>query len=154
MHVPLRANDSVVATMKANAASVYMNLQKFLRSMIWLSKDCLTEFVQAFITQLTYAIVYAMGHGGSVIGSVPCVHSYMPVELRRVNSDTVFMVCRERFWVVADLKRRYRNGLNEWMKMCLHSKSLWWGLARSGALVESKPFDQKVVGSNPAIAAT
>ena len=30
------------------------------------------------------------------------------------NSDTVSMLRRERLWVVVDLKRRYRNSLNEW----------------------------------------
>jgi len=25
------------------------------------------------------------------------------------------VLCRERFWVDVDMKRRYRNGLNEWM---------------------------------------
>ena len=41
---------------------------------------------------------------------------------------TVSVLCRERFWVVVDLKRRYRNGLNEWM--------IWnvvgWGSYRVG----------------------
>ena len=31
------------------------------------------------------------------------------------NSDTVSVLRRERLWVVVDLKRRYRNSLNEWM---------------------------------------
>ena len=29
------------------------------------------------------------------------------------NSDKVSVLCRERLWVVVDLKRRYRNSLNE-----------------------------------------
>ena len=29
------------------------------------------------------------------------------------NSDTVSVLCRERLWVVEDLKGRYRNGRNE-----------------------------------------
>jgi len=28
------------------------------------------------------------------------------------NSDTVSVLCRERLWVVVDLKKRYRNSLN------------------------------------------
>ena len=31
------------------------------------------------------------------------------------NSDTISVLCRKRLWVVVDLKRRYRNSLNEWM---------------------------------------
>ena len=31
------------------------------------------------------------------------------------NSYTVPVLCRERLWVVMDLKRRYRNRTNEWM---------------------------------------
>jgi len=29
------------------------------------------------------------------------------------NSDTVSVLCRERLWIVVDLKRRYRNSLNK-----------------------------------------
>ena len=31
------------------------------------------------------------------------------------NSGTVYVLCRERLWVVVDLKRRQRNSLNAWM---------------------------------------
>ena len=41
----------------------------------------------------------------------PC--SQLLVALRRVNSDTVSVLCRERFWVEVDLKRRYRNSLSK-----------------------------------------
>jgi len=32
-----------------------------------------------------------------------------------VKLRTVSALCQERFWVVADLKRHNRNGMNEWM---------------------------------------
>ena len=31
------------------------------------------------------------------------------------NSDTVSVLCQERFWAVVDLMRRYRNIQNEWI---------------------------------------
>ena len=40
------------------------------------------------------------------------------------NSGTVSGLRRERFWVEVDLKRPYRNGLNEWMK-CVSFFRLW-----------------------------
>jgi len=39
------------------------------------------------------------------------------------------MLCQERFWVVADLKRRYRNGLDEWMNAEGRQKTYSWYLA-------------------------
>ena len=36
------------------------------------------------------------------------------------NSDTVFMLCQKRLWVVVDLKRHYRKSLNEWIILCLN----------------------------------
>ena len=40
------------------------------------------------------------------------------------NSGTVTVLCRERLWVVVDLKRRYENSLNGWMNelrlRCIH----------------------------------
>ena len=52
-------------------------------------------------------------HVGTLIWQV--LHSQLPVVLRRVNSDAVSVLCRESFWVVVKLKKRYRNILNEWM---------------------------------------
>ena len=42
------------------------------------------------------------------------------------------------------------DGLHKWNGAC----SLNTVCGRCGALVESKPFDQRIVGSNPALAAT
>ena len=41
---------------------------------------------------------------------------------RREIPNTVSVLCRERLWVVVDWKRRYRNGVNEWMR----TKSRGW----------------------------
>ena len=40
-----------------------------------------------------------------------------------INSDTVSVLCRERLWVVVDLKKRNRNSLNELMNDSLQSPS-------------------------------
>ena len=47
------------------------------------------------------------------------------------NSDTVSVLCRERFWVVVDLKRRYRNRLNEWMNEDIHFPKESWNSLKS-----------------------
>ena len=34
----------------------------------------------------------------------------------KLRHRIVYVLCRERLWIVVDLKRRYRNNLNEWME--------------------------------------
>ena len=42
-------------------------------------------------------------------------HSQLAVALRLETPKHSTVLCRERLWVVVDLKKRYRNSLNEWM---------------------------------------
>ena len=41
------------------------------------------------------------------------------------NPGTVSVLCRERLWVVKDLKRRYRNSMNEWMNEWIEEFCSW-----------------------------
>ena len=88
------------------------------------------------------------------------------------SSGTLSVLCREHFCVVADLNRRYKNGLNEWMNennghviivMTLyettgHLSAIWEHrisyMERGVSLVNSSPFVRRVAGSNPALAPT
>ena len=48
------------------------------------------------------------------------LNSQLPVALwREFRHSKLSVLCRERLWVVVDLKRCYRNGLNEWRSMCI-----------------------------------
>ena len=73
------------------------------------------------------------------------------------NSDTVSVLYRERLWVEVDLKRRYRNGLHEWMMEATimmttmevfhynnDAFSVWFGFRRS-----LRPYGVKAVLIEP-----
>ena len=49
----------------------------------------------------------------------------------------VSVLCRERLWAVVDLKRRYRNGLNEWMNKWMSDVSTWESQVPNCVLQES-----------------
>jgi len=86
-----------------------------------------------------------MGRGGSLVNTAPFVvfvrrvagsnsaldpgQVQLTVAFRRVNSDTVSVLCRGRLWVVVDLNKSYRNSLNEWMNETWTDP--WWGRRRS-----------------------
>ena len=58
-----------------------------------------------------------------------------------------------RVQVLGNLKLT-SSGRIELQHICLPSTHIRVYMGRDGALVESKPFDRRVVGSNPALAAT
>ena len=73
----------------------------------------------------SFKIIIVVGRGGAVVDLTPG-HGFESRSSRHVgtlgksftpvawNSETVSVQCRERLLVVVDLKRHYRNGLNEW----------------------------------------
>ena len=100
---------------------------------------CVCICVHVSMCVFTWACICIAGHGGAfvetmtfnrrVVGSTPALAatqgpwaSPLPAVasgLRRETSKQYPCCSRERFWVVEDLKGRYRNGRNEWMKTVL-----------------------------------
>ena len=72
------------------------------------------------ISQLGAWVVHWQGHGfdsrsSRHVGTLGKSFTHSCLWRLVWNSGTVSVLGRERLWVAMDLKRRYRNSLNEWM---------------------------------------
>ena len=72
---------------------------------------------------------------GRFVAFRPKRHGFESRSGRHVGTlDTVFVLCQEQLWVVVDLKRCYRNSINEWTNEWMNFqyviKSSWDGPAR------------------------